>query len=598
MRGKGLRPGRAFVLLVALAVAWGLAAVPAPATEPCTDPPEVFPVEDLEEGMTGTAWTVIKGRTPVPMDVEVLGVQPSGIAPGIDFILVQLSGPVVDQTGGIAFGMSGSPVYIDDKLVGALAYGFFAADQTIAGVTPAQPMVDIFSYPGLATARPAKTVALSSDMRQAAARASGEPAASFESGSQLRVPLAVGGVNDRGMALVQEAIDRGGLPLVAYRAGTGTAEGSTEAPLAPGESFAAALSYGDLTLAGIGTTTATCGDLAVAFGHPFFWTGPTHMGMSAADVITVVKDPSSLIGPFKMANVAELHGTVDQDRLTAIRGVEGLLPSLIPVTSAVLNPDIQKFNAGHTDVVDEGDNPTLWYDFPYLAFLALFTSQDVAFDRIGDGSLDIEWTISGLRESGEPFQVTRRDVYYSRWDISIDGLFELWDQLYILQNNGFETITFTGVDTEQTITGDELRSTITRVLTSSSLRPHLKERDRLKVARRDTIGIRAFYQPAEGGPEQFVDLEIKVRGKPGKTGKLTLRGGKTGFGFYDEEFFFEGGSDPGSGGFDDLIASLEGGEHRSDVVAQLSKVKGGKVTSQQDFIPRGKETVKVVVQKK
>jgi hypothetical protein len=601
MRGKGFGSGRlrTAAAVVSLAVIGGAVfAAPAPAAEPCTEPPEVFPVAELEDGMTGTAWTVVKGRTPVPMDVEILGVQPDGIAPGVDFILVQLSGPVIDETGGIAFGMSGSPVYIDDKLVGALAYGFFAADHTIAGVTPAQPMVDILSYPGAALARHAKTVTMTGDLREAAAGASGEPKSSFSTASQLRVPLAVGGVNDRGLGLVQEAIDRGGLPLVAYRAGTKGASGTAVTPIGPGESFASALSYGDLTLAGIGTATATCGDLAVAFGHPFFWTGPTQMGMSAADVITVIKDPSSLFGPFKMANVAELHGTVDQDRLAGIRGIEGLMPSLIPVTSDIENPDLPKFHAGETEIVDQSANPVLWFDFPYLTFLTLFTSQDVAFDRIGDGSLILEWTISGLRESGEPFTVHRGDVYFSRWDISIDGLFELWGQLDTLEHNGFEDITFTGVDTQQVITGDELRSRVTRVLTASSLRPYLKERKTLKVARSDTIRMRVFFQPAEGGPEQAVDLDMKVRGKAGKKGTLTLRGGKAGFGYFDEDFFFEGGEpEPDEGSLDDLIASLEGGEHRSDVVATLKGLRARKVTSQQDFIPRGKKVVTVVVKK-
>lgn len=586
---------RRFVLIVPIVLALGasLLATPAPAAEPCTDPPEVFPVDELEEGMTGTAWTVVEGRTPAPMDVEILGVQPDGIAPGIDFILVQLSGPVIDETGGIAFGMSGSPVYIDDRLVGALAYGFFAADHTVAGVTPAQPMIDILSYPGTVPAHQAARVKLSEEMQESAGRAAGT--SSFPgSARQLLVPVGVSGLGDRGIDTVQRAIDQAELPFVAYKSGSASVPVEPAAtPLQPGESFAAALSYGDVTFAGIGTTTATCGDLAVAFGHPFFFQGPALWGMNGADIITTVKDPSSLYGPFKLGNVAELHGIVDQDRLAGIRGVEGLMPSLVPLTSFVQNPDIGKSRAGETSAVGQGD-------VPFLTLLAYLVNMDVVFDRIGDGSVILSWSIQGTKPSGASFSVDVREVYYSPWDASFESLMELWFQLELLAANPFKDIEFTGVDADATITQQRLESTITRVLTASSLRPALKERDVLKVARRDTIRMRVFLQPAEGGPEQSVDLMLPVRGKP-STGVLKVRGGKSGA-FFDEEFFFEaalGDEEPESpvGNFGQLIEQLEGGERRSDLVARLSgkKLQVEKVKAQQDFIVRGTERIDIVV---
>ncbi|MDP8958362.1 MAG: hypothetical protein M3N51_03975 [Actinomycetota bacterium] len=111
----------------------------------CAQPPEVFPVDQLRPGMRGSGYTVIEGRDPVRFNVEILGVIPDAIPPGIDFILVETSGRVISQTGGIAFGFSGSPVYIEGKLVGAIAYGFFAADHTIGGITPAEAMLEVLA---------------------------------------------------------------------------------------------------------------------------------------------------------------------------------------------------------------------------------------------------------------------------------------------------------------------------------------------------------------------------------------------------------------------------------------------------------------------
>src|SRR5918995_6389110 len=114
MGATGRRRSRVVALLVSSAVLLG-SAVSAPvgsAAELCSSEPEVFPVADLEPGMMGTAWTVVEGTDPVSFDVEILGVLPDGIAPGVDFILVHTSGAVIDETGGIAAGFSGSPVYI------------------------------------------------------------------------------------------------------------------------------------------------------------------------------------------------------------------------------------------------------------------------------------------------------------------------------------------------------------------------------------------------------------------------------------------------------------------------------------------------------
>lgn len=563
------------MVVAALAFAVSATAAPVAAAEVCTGP-SVLPVSQLRAGMKGTALTVVQGRSPVSFDVEVLGVLPDGIAPGIDFILVKTSGRVIDDTGGIAAGMSGSPVYIHGKLVGSISYGFSAADQTVGGVTPIEPMLEVMNYPSLLASTASaltgsSSVRLTAGLEQAAATAAGVSTAEFPSTArQLRVPVGVSGLNGRGMDRLNQVIQRANLPFATYRGGSAQAVvDSSAAPLIPGSAVGAAASYGDLTFAGVGTLTATalCGDetRSLAFGHPFFFDGETDLGWNAAEVLTVVQDPSNLVGPFKIANLAELRGTVDQDRLAAIRAVEGQIPDLVPITSDVANPDLGTSRAGRTDVARQD----------LLAFLApfhLLLNHDRVFDRIGGGSSDVSWTISGTRASGQEFTLARRNMYYSPWDISFDSIFELESHLFLIQDNPFETVRIDKVELDSTITQRNLSATITRVLSSSSVQPALRARKLLLVRRGDTIKLRVSLLPAGAVVARTVDLTLRVPRRFGE-GILQVRGGGT---QADEECFFgdcgEGGEEEvtGPATFDELLAALAGGAHTFDLVANLN----------------------------
>ena len=161
--------------------------------------PDVMPTSDIHAGMTGTGYTVVNGRTVHPFEVDILGVLPDGIAPGLDFIMVSVPE-------GIAAGYSGSPVYVNGKLVGAVSYGLPSDDSAVGGgLTPAGPMLDVLGYPdaNASLARAASTtkrVQLTPRLRLAAAQASGAPLATVpQTARHLPVALAVSGLDDRGM---------------------------------------------------------------------------------------------------------------------------------------------------------------------------------------------------------------------------------------------------------------------------------------------------------------------------------------------------------------------------------------------------------------
>lgn len=596
-------------VILALGVLSATVVSAAPATvaaDTCTDEqkPAVFPVDQLKPGMRGTGKTVIKGRDPVSFDVEILGVLDDGIAPGLDFILVKVSGPVIEKTGGIAAGFSGSPVYIGGKLAGAISYGFFAADQTVGGMTPAEAMVELFDYPGSETAsspaglagdlRDATSVRLGKTLRNRAADATGAEPQEFSTAKQLPVPVGISGLNDRAMEKFAELVRRSELPFVPYHASAfRDTDAAPEDRLEPGDSFAASISVGDLTFAGVGTTTAVCGDLAVGFGHPFFWVGRTRMGMNAAEVVTVVRDPSSIFGPFKIANVAEFHGRVDQDRLAGIRGVEGEIPPLVPVTSDVVNPDIDKSRHGETKAITQ-DEDSLWSDLPFIAAFHLLLNEDVVFDRIGDGTVHLRFSIEGTSPSGEPFRLDRTNAYFSEYDVTFLSILELLQYTARIENNPFGDETFGAIHADSAVTERHLVSEIDRVLSASSVQTELKERETLRVRGGDTIRLRVFLLEEGRTTPKSVDMTVQLPPNP-KRAMLTVRGGGDNGCFFCF-FFHEGGGSTKAKSFEELIENMESAERNNDLVAQVRlRSQTRKSISPRKRVIRGRERISLQI---
>src|SRR5207247_1471157 len=165
------------------------------------------------------------------------------------------SGPVVDRAGGAFEGISGSPVYVDGKLLGAVSYAL-SYDRTVAGLTPAQPIVDLFGYPRTATTtaatsaapRMASHIQLSPKLRRAVSTTANTSVASGGSMTLLKVPVGVSGLTDTGLQRLQRVLDRHGLAYTAFRGGAALAPAGVSGPaIVAGGNFAATQSFGDLT---------------------------------------------------------------------------------------------------------------------------------------------------------------------------------------------------------------------------------------------------------------------------------------------------------------------------------------------------------------
>jgi hypothetical protein len=314
---KRLPFAAALALAVALATPSALAKPP-PAHVAVQDPP-IFPLSQVARGVEGKGWTVFESHLgPEEFRFVVLGVLRSYLGPGEDLIIAELRGKKIERTGVIS-GMSGSPVYVDGKLVGAVGYRFGAfTDRPIAGITPIERMLTARSTPKLAATSPA-----SGPPRRFATTAWGvaEP---------IAIPIAVTGLSARvAAAFSDELAERGYGPLV-----PGASAAAVRKPKAKAEPFYASgpiaglIVDGDLRMAGIGTVTWVKGKRFLAFGHPFLGYGSSEMPVSNAEIVTTV---ASEAGSWKMGQATTPVGMLTDDRLHAIAGDMGRTPRTVPV---------------------------------------------------------------------------------------------------------------------------------------------------------------------------------------------------------------------------------------------------------------------------
>ena len=375
-----------------------------------------MPLEEVRAGMTGTGITVFEGTTRERFDVDVLGVLANAVGPRRHLIVARLAGGPLAETG-VVQGMSGSPVYVDDRLIGALSYGFGAfSTDAIAGITPIEEMAATdaaaaaAAVPLRGAARlppagpPFAPAALLAHLggalmeraqpfarRPVDVRADGLPAA--EAGRigallhPIGTPVGMGGFVPEVRDLWSEALGGAGIVTpVATAAGAAPQGGAAPrdaAPLQPGDAVGAALMRGDLTMAGTGTVTLVDDDRVYAFGHPFYNIGPAQFPMTRARVTTLLPSRAQST---RLASVGEVLGTIDQDRATGIFGTLGPGPALVPVTITLAADDRDLRESFAFEVVhDRVLTPLLTYTGVLNTFFA-WTRQ------VGAGTYRVEGT--------------------------------------------------------------------------------------------------------------------------------------------------------------------------------------------------------------
>lgn len=319
------------VLLAGLALGIGSPCLAAEAKAP-DDAAAIFagaqptiPVSEVQRGQKGYGLSVFAGTEPERFDVEVVGVM-RNVNPGLSFILARLSGHGLEKSG-VARGMSGSPVYIDGKLAGAVAFSWPFPNEAIAGITPIDAMRELSGLkPSPLPTQMPPPVPLADIL------AGRIPEDVLQKELEKLRPRSINGATPgiqwttSGFGERSQSILRAALGNVAPGGKALPADAAQE--LVPGASVAAVLVDGDFSMAATGTVTDRYGEHVLAFGHPFLGLGPVRVPMATAEVVMLF---SSQADSFKIANAGQIVGAFEQDRLTGIQGRIGAPAPMVPM---------------------------------------------------------------------------------------------------------------------------------------------------------------------------------------------------------------------------------------------------------------------------
>ncbi len=438
----------------------------------------LFPLEEVQAGQRGVARTVFAGTVPEEFEVEILGVMPGYPAPGQSAIIARLHGANVARTGVFA-GMSGSPVFIGGRLVGAIAFTFPFAREPIAGITPIRQMVDIFESASngvgnnpVGTRREPRSVSIAQLMSSggeqrfelpvpqttsALVNANSQFAPVFgQQFAPIATPIAFGGISTEALARFAPQLQANHLLPVA---GVGGAAAITRlAPytdqtLLPGSSVSVQLVRGDYSIAASGTVTLRDGERIYAFGHPFLSLGTADMPMSEASVVSVI--PNQL-NSFKLSVPGQMVGAISQDRSTGIFGTLGHAPHMIPVTVRLLTSRDRERTFNYEVANDENLTPLLMN----LTVFSTLTSNERG---IGESTVTVRGQINVVGH--QPVVLNRR---FSALGAGANAAAWVSAPVSALLTSGFDDAVISGVRLDITAEDGRHTGTLERIVVNRS----------------------------------------------------------------------------------------------------------------------------------
>jgi len=581
--------GGALVVLlavVACGVSWAALGAQADTTEQL---PAIMTTAEVRTGMRGYGLTTFEGAHVQRFDVEVLGVA-RGWSPKGNVVLVRMSGPVVDESGTVA-GMSGSPIYINDKLLGAVAYGFPYCKIPLAGITPIEEMlvageIDKQAAPSDSGAQKAAAwrhlrmqSAAVLDVLQSGGRPDNELLSQalsrmvvplcmqqrsrtyslnqmplsvrglFQDPASvamvpLPTPLAVGGVGAEAFSTLAPMLMTGGFVPV-QAAAAAPSDGGEEIKIVPGAPVGAVLVSGDLDLAGMGTLTMVDGNRVLAFGHSMLSSGRNDLPLALGRVQSVV--PSTYLS-FRLTGTDRVIGRLTQDRESAIVGRLGEEALMFPCTVAVKGAWNGTFNyniAGY------------WQVSPFLAFYAASASAE---RWEGTGSEFTVKATSRIRLKGRDEPIVLENLYVG-YSPATPAISQVFLPLAILMLNPFQEVEIAGVEVEEEV--------------EEGLRAARIESVRLGHQEVEPGGkVELFVKLREyRGAEQVRKLEIQVPldAEPGSQAQILVADSLT-------ERMMDLSYDPGlvdPKNLEELIAVIERDPPNTHIFARASFLKSG-----------------------
>ena len=527
--------------------------------------PPILPYSEVTAGMQGTAYTVLDTSGEIrTFPIEILGVMEGGKG-SQRMIMARTSGEFIEHVGGVLQGMSGSPIYVGDRLVGALAAGLKDLSPYTFFITPIEDMTPLWSMPDTKNQTNIDTIdlvkeleerkkaeekrrlrerekafakmsdeereaewrdmiaALNGEKKEDSVESSDEPAAEDDSAAahtdassedtadkpentaEEKAYFFTRGFNGAGLRYLQDKLPMGGASFLTL-GGSGTStklHTRYDATLTGGQPVGVALVYGDFSIGATGTVTAVDGKKILAFGHSFMHKGNVNYFMTDADVIGTIAGQSNGV---KIANIGSVIGRVNQDRETGVAGILGTFPTSVPVQIHV------KDNALGTE---ETFGAQIAYDEDFLPILSgsiAYAAMSRVSDSLGSSTARVRFAIRTNAYEGGLFE--RRNMYYSAADVGQVAVTELLQAMNLIVTNAEKESDVIDVNVDVELDGTRN----TAVLVSATP-------DKMTVKPGDTVTFKTTIRPYRKA-EETLSIPYKVpKTQPAGVLNLDIRGG-------------------------------------------------------------------------
>ncbi|MBQ3434544.1 MAG: SpoIVB peptidase S55 domain protein [Selenomonadaceae bacterium] len=409
--------------------------------------PEILPFDQLKSGMNGKAYTVVDGSGKIEsFDVKIIGLTDEGKG-SKRIIIAQTSGEVIKRTGGILQGMSGSPVYIDGKLIGALSATLKEMDPYTAIITPIESMLELWTLPDpKAQVNYFKTAKAAEEENKSNESEKVEPESKDASTDEVTEDIEDTAQVEEVDALYISGFDASGIRFLQRELGLKNLQNSSatkpergiqlDATLEPGSALGVAIIYGDFSLGATGTVTAVDGKRLLAFGHSFTHSGNVNFFMTDASVIGSVSGVTG--NGVKLAGIGHIIGRVNQDRDSGIAGILGTFPAVVPITVTIHDNALNK---------EETYTATIAYNenlIPKLGAAVAYTALSKMADTTAESTVEIDFNIkTNAVADGE---LARKNMFYNTTDVGQVAILELMQALNLVCSNTKEESNIFGVD--------------------------------------------------------------------------------------------------------------------------------------------------------
>lgn len=502
-----------------------------------------MPLTDVAPGMHGTAYTVIDESGEIrAFDVQIVGTMSKG--KDGELIMAHASGPVIDIAGGVLQGMSGSPVYVDGKLIGALSAGFNGMDPRTFLITPIADMLDIWELPDRKNkTRLANRIDLRAHIEEREKSAEEEKAADLEAMLQaidakrkeilgekpvtsaaeaaqeaqqekaretlVREPKAamyLSGFNSAGFSFMERELKKQGIEafnVPSFGVPTGALSTRYDATLFPGSAVGVAVAYGDFYVGATGTVTEVDGKRILGFGHPFLHKGNVNYFMTDASIVGTVHGVSE---GMKIANIGQIIGRVNQDREAGIAGTIGEFPSVVPVRVHVQDKTLER-SASYTSHIA--------YDEDFLPLISagiVHAAIGKVSDTLDEGTADVKFTVkTDMAKNGK---LERSNMFYMTSDVGQAAVSELSALMHILSTNAEREADILGIDIDVCMENERRTAYLVSAVP-----------DRVEVKPGDTVTFKTTIKPYRREKEILeIPYTVSAHQKPG-TLHLDVRGG-------------------------------------------------------------------------